>query len=184
MFFDGNTVSKGDDDDAHSSLKCPCLCLGNLSVSQPSCLVRMAWHLGTERVYRLKDYYITNSIQTQTKAVSYRNTHIFKQIWFCERLNCNPAESLVCDVSEQLNVLHQTASCFSPYDIRDMAIHVAENSSTAHDQFRPSWDSSGRRSPRVSVNLMFYLKSNCTKLAKYTHLQTNLIFRGTHLEPS
>ncbi|KER31847.1 hypothetical protein T265_01938 [Opisthorchis viverrini] len=25
---------------------------------------------------------------------------------------------------KQLNVLHQVASCFSPYDIRDIAIHV------------------------------------------------------------
>ncbi|KAG5453606.1 hypothetical protein CSKR_109558, partial [Clonorchis sinensis] len=51
----------------------------------------------------------------------------------------------------QLNVLHQTASCSSCYDIRDIAIHVytqctthkvVENSSTAHDRFRPSWGSS------------------------------------------
>ncbi|KER23154.1 hypothetical protein T265_08887 [Opisthorchis viverrini] len=42
---------------------------------------------------------------------------------------------------------------------------VAESPSTAHDRFRPSWGSSDRRSPRVSVNLMFYLKPNCTKLA-------------------
>ncbi|KER27783.1 hypothetical protein T265_13738, partial [Opisthorchis viverrini] len=34
---------------------------------------------------------------------------------------------------------------------------VAENFSTAHDRFRPSWGSSDRRSPRVSVNLMIYL---------------------------
>ncbi|KAG5455082.1 hypothetical protein CSKR_113637 [Clonorchis sinensis] len=61
---------------------------------------------------------------------------------------------------------------------------VVENSSTAHYRFRFSWGSSGRRSPRVSVNLMFYLKPNCTKLAKYTHLQTNLVLRETHLEPS
>ncbi|KAG5452188.1 hypothetical protein CSKR_104288 [Clonorchis sinensis] len=44
-----------------------------------------------------------------------------------------------------------------------------ENSSTAHDRLLPSWDSSGRRNPRVSVNLVFYLNPNCTKLAKYTH---------------
>ncbi|KAG5455066.1 hypothetical protein CSKR_104572, partial [Clonorchis sinensis] len=39
---------------------------------------------------------------------------------------------------------------------------VAENSSTAHVRFRRSWGSSGRRSPRVSVNLMFYLNPNWT----------------------
>ncbi|KAG5450406.1 hypothetical protein CSKR_107948 [Clonorchis sinensis] len=34
---------------------------------------------------------------------------------------------------------------------------IVENSSTAHDRFRPSWNSSGKRSPRISVNFMFYL---------------------------
>ncbi|KAG5443050.1 hypothetical protein CSKR_112149, partial [Clonorchis sinensis] len=53
---------------------------------------------------------------------------------------------------------------------------VAENSSTAHERFRSSWGSSGRRSPRVSVNLMFYLNPNCTDFDKYTHLQINLVF--------
>ncbi|KAG5447552.1 hypothetical protein CSKR_101326 [Clonorchis sinensis] len=108
-----------------------------------------------------------------------RNTLIGKQIWFCERLTRNPAESLVCDVSKQLNVLHQAASRFSCYDIQDIAIHVytqctthkvAESSSAAHDRFRPSWGSSGSRNPRVFVNLMFYLKPNCTESAESTHL--------------
>ncbi|KER19296.1 hypothetical protein T265_15591, partial [Opisthorchis viverrini] len=53
-----------------------------------------------------------------------RNTLIWKQVWFCERLTWNPAESLVCDVSGQLNVLHQATSCFDRYDIRDIAIHA------------------------------------------------------------
>ncbi|KER27458.1 hypothetical protein T265_13789, partial [Opisthorchis viverrini] len=48
--------------------------------------------------------------------------------------------------------------------ILSTVILVAENPSTAQDWFRPSWGSSGRRSPRVSVNLMFYLKPNCTRL--------------------
>ncbi|KER30001.1 hypothetical protein T265_03482 [Opisthorchis viverrini] len=39
------------------------------------------------------------------------NTLICKQIWSCERLTWNPAESLVCDVLRQLNVVHQAASC-------------------------------------------------------------------------
>ncbi|KAG5452439.1 hypothetical protein CSKR_112867 [Clonorchis sinensis] len=80
------------------------------------------------------------------------------------RLTWNLAEYLVCDVSSQLNVLHQATSCFGCYDIRDIAMHVAENSSTAHDRFRPSWGSSGRRSPQVSVSLMFYLKPKCKQI--------------------
>ncbi|KER21204.1 hypothetical protein T265_10414 [Opisthorchis viverrini] len=42
------------------------------------------------------------------------------------------------------------------FPIKKTTHKVAENSWTAHDRFRPSWGSSGGRSPRVSVNLMFY----------------------------
>ncbi|KER26818.1 hypothetical protein T265_06025 [Opisthorchis viverrini] len=48
--------------------------------------------------------------------------------------------------------------------------------STAHDRFRPSSGSSGRRSLQVSVSLMFYLNPNRTVFEKYTHLQINLVF--------
>ncbi|KAG5443134.1 Dynein light chain 1, cytoplasmic [Clonorchis sinensis] len=61
---------------------------------------------------------------------------------------------------------------------------VVENSSTAHDRFRPSWDSSGKLSPRVSVNPVFYLNPNWTDFEKYTHLQINMFLRETHLKPS
>ncbi|KER29274.1 hypothetical protein T265_13417, partial [Opisthorchis viverrini] len=60
--------------------------------------------------------------------------------------------------------------------IKETIHKVAENSSTAQDRFRPSWDSSGRHSPRVSVNLMIYLNQNWTAFEKYTHLQINLVF--------
>ncbi|KAG5442495.1 hypothetical protein CSKR_113255 [Clonorchis sinensis] len=35
----------------------PCLGLGNLAVSQPSCFIRVAWQLATERVLQLNDYH-------------------------------------------------------------------------------------------------------------------------------
>ncbi|KAG5452616.1 hypothetical protein CSKR_100444, partial [Clonorchis sinensis] len=70
------------------------------------------------------------------------STLICKSIWSCEILTWNPAASPVCDVSRQLNVLHQAVSCSSCYDIRDIAIHVAETSPTTHDRFHPSWGSS------------------------------------------
>ncbi|KAG5452511.1 hypothetical protein CSKR_103316, partial [Clonorchis sinensis] len=77
------------------------------------------------------------------KLVRFRkNTLNCKSIWFCERLTWNPAESPVFDVSRQLNVLHQAASCSSCYDMHDTCIYVAGNPSTAHDRSRPSWDSS------------------------------------------
>ncbi|KER25217.1 hypothetical protein T265_07317 [Opisthorchis viverrini] len=84
--------------------------------------------------------------QTRDSA-GFHNLLSCKLIWFFERLIWNPAECLVCDVLRQLNVLHQAASCFGRYDIRRIAIHVAENPSTAHDRFRPIWGSSGMRSP-------------------------------------
>ncbi|KAG5443195.1 hypothetical protein CSKR_110543 [Clonorchis sinensis] len=49
-----------------------------------------------------------------------------------------------------------------------VTVVVTENSSTAQDRFRPSWCSSGRRSPRVSANLMYYLNPDFTNFAKYT----------------
>ncbi|KER29201.1 hypothetical protein T265_04133 [Opisthorchis viverrini] len=65
----------------------------------------------------------------------------------------------------------------SPYIfMRETTHKISENSSTAHDPFRPSWGSSGGRSPRVSVNLMFYLNPNCTIFENHTHLQINLVF--------
>ncbi|KAG5453038.1 hypothetical protein CSKR_107543 [Clonorchis sinensis] len=115
------------------------------------------------------------SLASTRKRCNQQKTFICKQIWFFERLTWNLAESPVRDVSRQLNVLQQAASCSSCYDIRDIAIHVAENSPTTHDRFRPSWGSSGRRSPRVSVNLMFYLNPNCTVFEKYTLAKTKLI---------
>ncbi|KAG5449253.1 hypothetical protein CSKR_100655, partial [Clonorchis sinensis] len=55
------------------------------------------------------------------------NKYIHLQsVWFCERLTWNPAESLVCDVSRQPNVLHQGASCSSCYDVPHIVIHVSE----------------------------------------------------------
>ncbi|KER26463.1 hypothetical protein T265_06316 [Opisthorchis viverrini] len=61
--------------------------------------------------------------------------------------------------------------------IRETTHKVAESSSTVHDRFRPSaLGSSGRRSPRVSVNIMIYLNPNWTVFEKYTQLLVNLAF--------
>ncbi|KER29674.1 hypothetical protein T265_03777 [Opisthorchis viverrini] len=51
---------------------------------------------------------------------------------------------------------------------------------STHDWFRPSGGSSGRRTPRISVNLTFNLNPNWTVFEKYTHLQINLVFTGGH----
>ncbi|KER23701.1 hypothetical protein T265_08467 [Opisthorchis viverrini] len=46
---------------------------------------------------------------------------------------------------------------------------VVKNSSTAHDRFRPSWGSSGRRSPQVSVNLISPKTVSCTSIKEASH---------------
>ncbi|KER28494.1 hypothetical protein T265_04714 [Opisthorchis viverrini] len=50
----------------------------------------------------------------------------------------------------------------------------AENSMTVHERFHPSWCSSVRRNPRVSVNLIFYLNPKWTVFEKNTNLQITL----------
>ncbi|KAG5441843.1 hypothetical protein CSKR_113189, partial [Clonorchis sinensis] len=49
-----------------------------------------------------------------------------------------------------------------------------ENSSTAHDRFRPSGGTSGRRSPPISVNVMFYLKPQTVQTRDSVGFQTRL----------
>ncbi|KER33449.1 hypothetical protein T265_00753 [Opisthorchis viverrini] len=109
---------------------------------------------------------------TKSAKCTHLRTNLVLQVSPGTQLNL----SFVIFPSKQLNVLHQVASCSIRYDIRDIAMHVAENSSTAHDRLRPTWSSSGRRSPRGFVNIMFYLKPSCTKLAKYTRLRITLAF--------
>ncbi|KAG5451447.1 hypothetical protein CSKR_107634, partial [Clonorchis sinensis] len=74
--------------------------------------------------------------------------------------------------------LQPTVDPETTMDMKETTHKVAENSSTAHDRFRPSWGSSSRRGPRISVNCMFYLNPNWTDCDKYTHLQINLVFTG------
>ncbi|KAG5454327.1 hypothetical protein CSKR_109220, partial [Clonorchis sinensis] len=150
-----------------------CLGLGNLAASQPSCFLLVAWQLGTETAVQLNDDVINRSNLTfcrrntllirllksfrqpttgfETLLGLIRITPICKSIWFCERLIWNPAKSLVCDVSRQLNVLHQAASCSSCYDDRDIAM-------------------------RSQTNKLFQKIRSRQLLDKYTHLQINLVF--------
>ncbi|KER23682.1 LOW QUALITY PROTEIN: hypothetical protein T265_14586 [Opisthorchis viverrini] len=98
-------------------------------------------------------------------------------------------ESFVYDVL-QLNVLHTGRLIFQKKPsvkiesfLKKTTHKVAENTSTAHDRFRPSCrGSSGRRGPRVSVNLIFYLKLNSIDLHKYTNLYIRWVFTGDSTE--
>ncbi|KAG5442469.1 hypothetical protein CSKR_110700 [Clonorchis sinensis] len=57
-------------------------------------------------------------------AHSVARNHHKRKIQLGSRLTWNPAESLVCNVFKQLNVLHQADSCFGWCGIRNIAIHV------------------------------------------------------------
>ncbi|KER31923.1 hypothetical protein T265_01860 [Opisthorchis viverrini] len=81
---------------------------------------------------------------------------------------------------QQTAVAHRLDSFSIEYSgiffIKETTHKVAENSSITHHRFRPSWGPSGRHSPRVSVNLMFYLNPNWNVFEKYAYLQINLVF--------
>ncbi|KAG5454321.1 hypothetical protein CSKR_109227, partial [Clonorchis sinensis] len=66
----------------------------------------------------------------------------------------------------------QVTNCLAEHS----AHNIAENFSIKHDRFRASWDSSGRHSPQVSVNLMFYLNPHCTELDKNAHSHVDWVF--------
>ncbi|KER32885.1 hypothetical protein T265_01171 [Opisthorchis viverrini] len=53
------------------------------------------------------------------------NRHCCRTTFFEGSTGTQP-EFTVCDVSRQLNVLHQVTSCFIRYDIQDIAIHTGE----------------------------------------------------------
>ncbi|KER33580.1 LOW QUALITY PROTEIN: hypothetical protein T265_12605 [Opisthorchis viverrini] len=126
----------------------------------------------TYELFNIKyEVYASEAFDTsKLNSLFEKYTHLQINLVFTRDLS----ESLVCDIL-QLIVLH-TGRLMTRHDIRDYIFtketthNVAKNSPTAHDQFRPSWGSSGRRRPRFCCNLMFYLNSNWTVFEKYTHL--------------
>ncbi|KER25283.1 LOW QUALITY PROTEIN: hypothetical protein T265_14235 [Opisthorchis viverrini] len=103
---------------------------------QPYVLLETKLHEISE-IHTFANKFVESFVKTVCLVFKHKKTELFPHnIYFIIlRLTWNPAESLVCDVSRQLNVLHQAASCFSRYDIRDIAIHVAENPSTGFALF-------------------------------------------------
>ncbi|KAG5452134.1 hypothetical protein CSKR_112549 [Clonorchis sinensis] len=84
-----------------------------------------SWKEPGSRGHTIVEIFVTIVTFTSKMTLMLRNTLTCKQIWLCERFIRNPAGSLVCDVSRQLNVLHQTPSCLIWHDIRGIAIHVS-----------------------------------------------------------
>ncbi|KAG5446638.1 hypothetical protein CSKR_108294 [Clonorchis sinensis] len=237
-----------------SASRLPLSRLGQPAVAQPSCFLRVAWQLGTERVLQLNDFF--QMIVLTTSFLSFHSSAVHIQ-WPCRDLNpgrvtCDASvlpllhqrtldasefprlkiyldHQLSCSFALQakvslkassllikvwmhccplgdclrstvsrlvrctpLNVLCYTVEwtdgCQCPQEecvwTRYSTNKLAEICSKAYCRFRLSWGSSGRRSPRVSGNLMFYLNPNWSVFDKYIHLQINLVLRKTHLEPS
>ncbi|KAG5453481.1 hypothetical protein CSKR_114249 [Clonorchis sinensis] len=154
----------------------PCLGMGNLAVSQPPCFLLMAWHrkgATTEQLFSSTIFTSSCSSPSSSNFVHHCNTlsvpscHATRRKhegWDTARLSRPRQRKSRGRVGVQTTDL--------PYIfIKETTHKVAENSSTAHDRFCSSWDSSGRCSPRVSVNLMFCLNPNWTDSDKYAHLQ-------------
>ncbi|KAG5444159.1 hypothetical protein CSKR_101649 [Clonorchis sinensis] len=117
------------------------------------------------------DYYITLVSRRPGTAHSVAWKHHKREIQLGSRiLSTQNSRSMAGEIITRIGIFMKTTH------------KVAENSSTAHKGFRSSWGPSGRRSSRVSVNLMFFLNPNWTECEKYTHLQINLVFTGDSSE--
>ncbi|KER20218.1 hypothetical protein T265_15373, partial [Opisthorchis viverrini] len=154
------------------------------AVSQPSGSEDAEESLqGSMAINRMTTNKASTTNQYPVEALSdLKPVRVCKELLFAESIMPSTEHSLAC----ANNVLLASSSCPSgqmPSVVCLLRLGTleeqkfSESSSTVHDRFRPSWGSSGGRSPRVSVNLMFYLKPNYTKLAEYTHFRTNLISR-------
>ncbi|KAG5453509.1 hypothetical protein CSKR_112253 [Clonorchis sinensis] len=161
---------------------------------KPSCFLPVVWQLGTERVLQPRDInrpsepsghqFAQISKQTESQSVRPLQNSKLDQCSMPITWRLLKHEAAWCSTFSCLETSQtrdsagfQAASCYkiSQYIVpRETTHKVAETASTAHDRFRPSWDSSRRRSPRVSVRLMFYLNPYWTGCEKYTHLPINL----------
>ncbi|KER33578.1 hypothetical protein T265_00676 [Opisthorchis viverrini] len=109
-------------------------------------MIQVNEHRG-EPAQRASHYVLQTALALET-SIRFKQQHALQQPLFQDFLPLHPKQNLSLFVNKETT--HK----------------VAENSSKAHDRFRPSWGSSGRRSPRVSVNLMIYLNPNCTVFEK------------------
>ncbi|KER32973.1 hypothetical protein T265_01064 [Opisthorchis viverrini] len=113
--------------------------------------------------------------QTQVETHSNRVEMLESTIYWDFGISCQLTNkaALVHRIRLKWETVKERSKYFFP---KETTHKIAEYSSTAYDRFRPSTSgSSCRCSPRVSINLMFYLNPNCTVFEKYTHLQITLV---------
>ncbi|KER25137.1 hypothetical protein T265_14271, partial [Opisthorchis viverrini] len=96
-------------------------CLGNLAVSQPSCFLRMAWQLGTERVLQLNDYSLqsssayVNSLKLSTTKVNSKK--LKSTVHHGERHAVTP--DIIANIGHPQSVFTEIGSlCVIEYGIR------------------------------------------------------------------
>ncbi|KAG5446283.1 hypothetical protein CSKR_110323 [Clonorchis sinensis] len=79
--------------------------------------------LGAHQV-RTVPGFLETDVLLEPKLHEISEIHSFAyQFGFDGRLTWNRFGSLIYDIFKQLNVLHQVTSCFSWYDVRDIAAH-------------------------------------------------------------
>ncbi|KER33182.1 hypothetical protein T265_00879 [Opisthorchis viverrini] len=147
-----------------------CLGLGSLTVSQPLYFLWVARQLGSERVLQLNDFSPNRKKITNDQGSLSRGVHSDPQ--FFHHIKRSPLSvRLVSKPRRPPNrasaaLSQPTWEFISPATTTTSEPDVVGNSSTAHERFRPSWGLSRRRSPRVSVNLMFYLNPSWNTLIR------------------
>ncbi|GAA48721.1 hypothetical protein CLF_101953 [Clonorchis sinensis] len=80
-------------------------------------------------------------------------------------------DGFVCPLLEHFNTTGTLSHILLEFAAKRASHHTAHSAIDFRDAANRCSGSSGRRSPRVSVNLMFYLDPNWTVFDKYTHLQ-------------
>ncbi|KAG5441364.1 hypothetical protein CSKR_108710, partial [Clonorchis sinensis] len=122
------------------------------------------------RIHHFGNFYRDESSDLSIE-VCYENASLFKQVWI-KTCRISAVQSLGVQMTIYKTQQNNTIS------------FVFENCATANDRFRPFRGSSGRRNPRASVHILFYVHPNWTDFDKFTGLQIILILKETQTEPS
>ncbi|KER25836.1 hypothetical protein T265_14141, partial [Opisthorchis viverrini] len=115
-------------------------------------LFRPSWNSSgrrSPRIYVKLMFFLNSNCRNLTFETIYWSSELLRCHWTMEPSTSTSGEGDLCPSDRRGYIF-----------IKKTTHEVAENTSTAHDRFRPSWGSSGWHSPRVSVNLMFYSESS------------------------
>ncbi|KER25735.1 hypothetical protein T265_14151, partial [Opisthorchis viverrini] len=133
-------------------------CLTSVDLTRAVCVCPVTYGIGALFTgVNCEDPVGTWSTWTDTSPCSPADCSTTRYRW--RRRVCLDSEGAEVGTPSASRKLRKPAVCFGASE-EETTHKVAENLLTAHDRFRPSWGSPGRRDPRVSVKLMFCLNLN------------------------